>query len=71
MSKVIAITYDDGCGESRYLIDKEDDRYVYMTSGWTGQRMRYDKDENCLELRLCNGSYQTTTDCIIQTDITD
>jgi len=71
MKRVIAITYDDGCPESKYLIDRENEQYAYITSGWDGQKMRYDKVNNQLEIMKRSGEYQATTDCIIQIDIID
>lgn len=71
MKRVISITYDgDGC-ESKHLIDGEDDQYVYFTSEWHGQHMRYNKLENLLEILGLDGLYHPTTDCILQVDITD
>lgn len=42
-----------------------------MTSGWDGQKMRYNKDKNCLEFEHQEGTYKQTEDHIIKVDITD
>lgn len=69
MKKIIIITYDDGAIGNRYLIDKEDQRYFYMTNGFDGQEMRYDRQTNKIEFLGRNGAYSPTTDKIIEVNI--